>query len=91
MYLYSAEVGADAAADGTAELAVGADAADGAVLAAGADSLPDCDEGELAWIPEERIFELPMWEGDRLFLEQIIEGRESISMTLHYEGDKLIT
>ena len=99
MYLYSAELGPDqaesgnaAAAGGTAELTAGVAAAVvNAELAAGADDLPDCDEGELAWIPEEKLFDLPMWEGDRLFLEQIIEGRESISMTLRYEGDKLVT
>ena len=48
-----------------------------------------CDEGELAWIPAGRLPDLPMWEGDRLFLRQIAEGREHISMTLHYEGETL--
>ena len=104
MYLYSAELGPDQgesgadAAGGNADSAGGANAATevvesagGTVPAAGADDLPDCDEGELAWIPQEKIFDLPMWEGDRLFLEQIIEGRGSISMTLRYEGDKLVT
>ena len=50
-----------------------------------------CDEGELAWINEKELFDLPMWEGDRLFLRQIAEGRDQISMTLSYEGDKLIS
>ena len=31
-----------------------------------------------------------MWEGDRLFLQQIIEGRDEITMTLRYEGEKLV-
>ena len=50
-----------------------------------------CDEGELAWIKDKELFDLPMWEGDRLFLRQIAEGRDQISMTLSYEGDKLIS
>ncbi len=52
--------------------------------------LAGCDEGELAWIPDEKIFSLPMWEGDKLFLSQIAEGRADITMTLRYQGEKLI-
>ena len=50
-----------------------------------------CDEGELAWIPEENLSELPMWEGDRLFLEKIAAGADQINMTLRYEGDKCVS
>ena len=49
-----------------------------------------CSEGELRWIPEEQLMDLPMWEGDRLFLKPLVEGKEIISMTLHYEGDTLV-
>ena len=52
--------------------------------------LPSCEEGELRWIPEEELMELPMWEGDRLFLRPLLEGAEKISMTLQYEGDTLV-
>lgn len=48
---------------------------------------PECDEGELKWIAEEDLMSLPMWEGDRIFLERLLEGREHISMTLNYVGD----
>ena len=34
--------------------------------------------------------DLPMWEGDRLFLKPLLEGADSINMTLRYEGDKLV-
>ena len=50
-----------------------------------------CSEGELRWIPEEQLMDLTMWEGDRLFLKPLMEGEEKISMTLHYEGDTLIS
>ncbi len=56
-----------------------------AETAASGDELPVCGEGELRWIPEEQIMDLPMWEGDRLFLKPLIEGAEHITMTLRYE------
>lgn len=50
--------------------------------------LPECDEGELRWMPEQMIMSLPMWEGDRVFLQKILDGEREISMTLSYEGEK---
>ena len=55
-----------------------------------ADAITACDEGELRWISECELMDLPMWEGDRLFLKPLIEGADSINMTLRYEGDKLV-
>ncbi len=46
----------------------------------------NCDEGELKWIPENEVFSLPMWEGDRYFLKPLLDGKESINLTLRYEG-----
>ena len=51
-------------------------------------ALPECDEGELKWIPSEQLMSLPMWEGDRAFLHELLNGKRSISMTLSYEGEK---
>ena len=48
-----------------------------------------CSEGTLAWIPKEKVMDLPLWEGDRLFLKKMLEGELSIEMTLVYQGDKL--
>ena len=31
--------------------------------------LKTCDEGDLQWLPKEQIYSLPMWEGDRIFLD----------------------
>ena len=50
--------------------------------------LPDCSEGELRWIPEWELMDLPMWEGDRVFLGRLLEGEQRISLTLKYEGEK---
>ena len=52
-------------------------------------SLSGCDEGELEWVPLDRLFELNMWQGDRLFLEKIARGDGFCTMRLEYEGDRL--
>ena len=49
---------------------------------------PACDEGELAWVPEGELLRLPMWEGDRAFVEKLLAGQKEISMTLQYTGEK---
>lgn len=49
----------------------------------------DCLEGTLAWVPKESVMDLPLWEGDRLFLKKMLAGEPSIEMTLRYEGDRL--
>ena len=48
-----------------------------------------CREGTLAWIEKDRILDLPLWEGDKLFLPDLIDGRRNIHMKLVYEGDTL--
>ena len=50
----------------------------------------DCPEGELAWVEEEKVMDLPMWEGDRLFLPDVLSGRAGIDLTVEYEGDRLV-
>ncbi len=51
---------------------------------------PVSDEGHFKWIPISEIFDLNLWEGDRIFLEYILEGREYFEMRLEYKGDNLI-
>ena len=31
--------------------------------------LIDCDEGHLEWIDDHKLLDLPLWEGDRLFID----------------------
>ena len=50
----------------------------------------DCSEGELAWVAADKVLSLPTWEGDKYFLEPLIEGRDRIDMTVEYEGDRLV-
>ena len=51
-------------------------------------NLPDCSEGELAWIPKDELLSLPMWAGDKTFVERLLRGDEEISMTLQYVGEE---
>jgi len=49
-----------------------------------------CPEGELQWIPIPEVMDLNLWEGDRIFLRQLVEGKTNIDLTLRYEGDELV-
>ena len=51
----------------------------------------ESSEGELAWIPKSEIMGLNLWEGDRLFLQKMLDGEKRFSMTLSYEGDNLVS
>ncbi|MDD7718833.1 MAG: 8-oxo-dGTP diphosphatase [Eubacteriaceae bacterium] len=48
-----------------------------------------CPEGELAWIDREYVMELNLWEGDRLFLENLLDEKQ-INLTLHYDEDDML-
>ena len=49
--------------------------------------VPECSEGTLAWIKEEDIMDLELWEGDRIFLKKLLENdRELIGLDLWYDS-----
>ena len=48
-----------------------------------------CDEGELAWIRKADLLNLPIWEGDKIFLRLLDTGEPFFSLKLNYEGDRL--
>ncbi len=52
-------------------------------------TLGECDEGTLEWVPKDRVTELPIWEGDKLFLEELTRDRGFFTMKLVYSGEKL--
>ena len=52
--------------------------------------LRDCDEGELAWIEKSRVTSLPLWAGDRIFLELLAKDAPFFSLKLVYRGDDLV-
>ncbi|MBR4578952.1 MAG: 8-oxo-dGTP diphosphatase [Oscillospiraceae bacterium] len=49
----------------------------------------ESDEGELAWIEKRRLYELTLWEGDRIFLHLLEEGAPFFSLKLVYTNDRL--
>lgn len=49
-----------------------------------------CNEGELAWIEKDKVLSLPLWEGDRLFLNLLAEEASVFLLKLVYEGDTLV-
>lgn len=51
-----------------------------------------CDEGELAWVDIEDIWNLNIWEGDKIFFRLMDEREEFFSLKLVYDGhDKLVS
>ena len=48
--------------------------------------LIECDEGEFAWIDKEAVFDLELWEGDKIFLRLLEERRDFFSLKLVYDG-----
>lgn len=53
--------------------------------------LTDCNEGDLEWVPKEKVQDLPIWEGDKLFFRLLEEGRPFFSLKLSYGGeDRLV-
>ena len=53
-------------------------------------NLIECDEGELAWIKEDDLMSLNMWEGDYKFLPLLINTDEFIRLELRYSDDQLV-
>ena len=49
-----------------------------------------CDEGELEWIKKSRLYDLSLWEGDRVFLRLLDTDEPFFSLKLKYRGDELI-
>jgi 8-oxo-dGTP diphosphatase len=49
----------------------------------------ECDEGELEWVPKEKLEDLNMWPGDRIFNKLIREDAPFFSLKLSYQGDEL--
>ncbi len=50
----------------------------------------DCDEGVLEWVDKEKVSQLPVWEGDKLFFRLLSRDVPPFLMTLRYAGDRLV-
>lgn len=51
--------------------------------------LIDSAEGHLEWIDNHKIPDLPLWEGDRIFLKWIDEHEDFFSAKFNYNDSKL--
>lgn len=49
--------------------------------------LPECDEGELIWIDKDKVYDLPVWEGDKIFFRLLEEREDYFSLKLVYNED----
>lgn len=47
----------------------------------------DCEEGDLQWISREHLMDLPMWEGDRIFLNLLPQDVPFFLLKLVYDAD----
>jgi len=50
----------------------------------------NCTEGILKWVPKKQLFDLNLWEGDKIFLKLLLEKETIFSLKLKYEGDTLV-
>ena len=49
--------------------------------------LPECEEGVLEWVPIDTVSDLPLWEGDRVFLPLLSSQEEVFSLKLIYDEE----
>ena len=53
--------------------------------------LIECDEGTLKWIKKCDLFSLELWEGDKIFLKNLLNNEPYFELELNYLKDKLIS
>ena len=49
-----------------------------------------CDEGELEWVEKAAIYDLNLWEGDKIFLRLLEENHPFFSLKLVYDTDDVL-
>ena len=54
-------------------------------------TLIECNEGELTWVDKDKIKDLPMWQGDIIFLNLLEKNEPFFSLKLSYLGDNLVS
>ena len=52
--------------------------------------LMECDEGTLEWVEKSKVYDLPIWEGDKIFFRLLEESEEFFSLKLRYEVNTLV-
>ena len=49
-------------------------------------TLTECDEGVLEWIDKDAVYDLNIWEGDKIFFRLLEERDDFFSLKLVYDG-----
>ena len=49
-----------------------------------------CDEGNLEWVDKDKVKDLPIWVGDKIFLDLLTQEVPFFSLKLAYEGESLV-
>ena len=49
-------------------------------------TLIDCNEGTLEWVPKAEVENLPIWQGDKIFLRLLAEGAPFFHLELTYHA-----
>ncbi len=49
-----------------------------------------CNEGDLSWVNKQEVPQLPLWEGDRIFLRLLAQEEPFFLLKLEYHGDELV-
>ena len=49
-----------------------------------------CDEGDLEWVDKDKVKDLPIWVGDKIFLDLLTREVPFFSLKLAYEGETLV-
>ena len=52
--------------------------------------LIECSEGNLEWVDKAAVRDLPIWTGDKIFLDLLTREVPFFSLKLSYEGDTLV-
>ena len=50
-----------------------------------------CNEGVLEWVPKDNVWDLNLWEGDKIFFRLIDEDHPFFSLKLTYDGHGVLT
>ena len=53
--------------------------------------LSECDEGVLEWVEIDRVCDLPIWEGDKVFFRLLAANAPFFSLKLVYTKDDALT
>ena len=53
-------------------------------------NLINCNEGDLEWVEKEKVLDLNLWKGDKIFLNKLKEDSSFFTIKFNYDGEKLV-